>query len=135
MVRNIIIGAICLIVAAGLIFGGKYLYDTMRYKRIISEIEIRTPDISLIQDGVYYGSFDAILVAADVTVTVQDHRITEIAINEHKNERGKKAEVITEEVLTEQTLAVDTVSGATNSSKVILKAIEIALGTTMSEAE
>ena len=46
---------------------------------------------------------------------------------EHKNGQGTPAEVIPEKVVETQTLEVDIVSGATYSSKVILKAIENAL--------
>ena len=65
--------------------------------------------------------------AAKVSVTVKDNKITDITLLNHKNERGKPAEVIPEKVLKAQSLQVDTISGATNSSKVILKAIENAL--------
>ena len=125
MLKKILIGVACLFLIAA-IFGGKLLIDTTRYKRIISEIEIRSPDMMLIHDGIYYGSFDAILVSADVQVTVIDHKITEIIL-EHKNDRGAGAEVITDDVIMQQSLKIDTISGATNSSKVILKAIENAL--------
>jgi len=125
--KKTIIGAVCLVVVIALAFGGKYLYDFQRYRNIIAGIEIRTPDISLIHDGTYNGTFDAIFVGADVSVTVIDNRITEIIINEHKNDRGPTAEVITDDVIVQQSLEVDTISGATNSSRVILKAIENAL--------
>ena len=127
MSKKVVIGCVCLVVAVILYFGGKYLYDTAKYKKIISDIVIKTPDSSLIDDGIYNGTFDAILISADVDVTVKDHKITNIKINNHKNDRGASAEVITDEVIANQSLEVDTISGATNSSKVILKTIEIAL--------
>lgn len=127
MKKRILICVVCLVVAVAVCFGGAYLYDTLRYRRIIADIVITTPDISRIQDGTYNGYFDANFIAADVDVTVRDHRITAITINEHRTERGAKAEVITDDVIANQSLEVDTISGATNSSKVILKAIEIAL--------
>ena len=125
MLKKILIGVACLILIASM-FGGKMLYDTSKYRRIISEIEIRSPDLTLIHDGTYFGTFDAILISADVEVTVIDHKITEILL-EHRNDRGASAEIITGDVLMQQSLKVDTISGATNSSKVILKAIENAL--------
>jgi len=127
MFKKVIICFAGLAVVALLYFGVKTLTDTSKYKKIISEIVIITPDMSQIQDGTYNGFFDAILVAADVDVTVKDHKITEIEINKHKNDRGANAEVITEEVIIKQSLEVDAVSGATNSCKVILKAVENAL--------
>ena len=84
-------------------------------------------DLSNISDGKYTGSCDAVYVGAEVSVTVKDHKITDITLLNHKNERGKPAEVIIENVIKAQSLQVDTISGATNSSKVILKAIENAL--------
>ena len=46
---------------------------------------------------------------------------------EHRNERGKAAEVIVGNVVATQEINVDAVSGATNSSNVIKKAIENAI--------
>jgi len=46
------------------------------------------------------------------------------AIIEHFNGRGEKAEAIIPRVIEAQSLDVDVVSGATGSSKAILKAIE-----------
>ena len=127
MSKKLIIGCVCVVVVIVLFFGGRFLADMGKYRSIVAGIVIQTPDISLIQDGTYNGNCDAIIIAADVDVVVKDHKITDIKINEHKNGRGAGAEVITDEVLANQSLNVDTVSGATNSSKVILKAIETAL--------
>ena len=66
-------------------------------------------------------------VRARVKVTVKEEKIVDIVLVEHKNGRGKRAEKVVDEVLTEQTTDVETVSGATNSSLVILQAIERAL--------
>ena len=127
MKKKIVIITVCLVAAVALFFGGSVLYNMSKYKKAVAESEIRTPDLSLIQDGVYNGTFDAFLVYADVDVSVYGHRITGITINEHKNGRGAGAEVIIDEVLSKQSLEVDAITGATNSSKVILKAIEDAL--------
>lgn len=42
---------------------------------------------------------------------------------EHKTEKGKSAEVITEQMIEQQRTNIDVISGATNSSKVIEKAV------------
>ena len=122
--KTIIIAVVILLLLG---IGGRSLYGLSQYKRIISEVVIETPDISRIQDGTYNGSFDAIFVFADVDVNVKGHEITGIKINEHRNGRGARAEVITDDVILKQSVEVDTVSGATSSSRVILKAIENAL--------
>jgi uncharacterized protein with FMN-binding domain len=60
-------------------------------------------------------------------VTINNHKITGIELVKHNHGQGAPAEVITGKVVEAQTLEVDIVSGATYSSKVILKAIENAL--------
>lgn len=126
-VKRIIITLVSLGLVTGVFFGVRYFIYLQSYKNIIKNITIKNVDLSKISDGTYLGSFDALEVGADVKVKVDNHKITAIKIVHHKNERGKKAEVIPERVISAQSLQVDTVSGATNSSKVILKAIDNAL--------
>ena len=66
-------------------------------------------------------------VYAKVEVTVQNGVIAGIDILEHKNGRGSRAEVVVDRIIEEQKIEVDAVSGATNSSTVIKKAVENAL--------
>jgi uncharacterized protein with FMN-binding domain len=47
-----------------------------------------------------------------------------IVIWEHRNERGEPAERIANDIIVRQEINVDAVSGATNSSSVIKKAVE-----------
>lgn len=122
-IAALIITTIVVLLAAG----GLYMYRVSTYKSIISNIVITNPDLMACEDGWYEGSFDAIMVTAKVGVAIEDHRIVKIDLLHHKTDRGESAEPITEHVLAAQSLEVDTISGATNSSKVILKAIEDAL--------
>jgi len=86
------------------------------------------PDISTKADGVYDGSYDGGLVKATVAVTLSAGRIDAIKIVSHDcSPVGKKGEAVVDRVVEKQTLAVDVVSGATGSSMVLLKAIEIAI--------
>ncbi|WP_234121772.1 FMN-binding protein [Clostridium hydrogenum] len=121
----LVLVSLCIVV--GIFFGVNYLLNYEKYENAIKKISIRNVDLSKVSDGTYKGSYDAVMVAADVSATVRNHKITDIKILRHKNERGQRAEVIPQRVLAAQSLKVDTVSGATNSSKVILKAIENAL--------
>ena len=66
-------------------------------------------------------------IYAKVEVTVQNGEITDIIILEHRHEHGKAAETVINEIVDEQRIDVDAVSGATNSSIVIKKAVENAL--------
>ncbi len=111
----------------GLTYGAKYLYDLKIYKDKTSSLTISNIDLSKVKDGVYIGKYDAKLVAAKTKVTVKNGKIINIELLEHKNERGKSAESILSKVISSQSLNVDAVSGATNSSKIILKSIENAL--------
>jgi uncharacterized protein with FMN-binding domain len=84
-------------------------------------------DLSTVPDGVFIGSHNAFPVTAEVEVTVKNHQITAIALLKHGNGKGQAAEVIPQQVVDAQSLTVDTISGATYSSKVILLAIQNAL--------
>jgi len=127
--KRVIITVVGLVVVAVLIFGTWLVISMGNYRRIVSEIELVTPNLTLVQDGTYNGFFDAIRVSADVSVTVKNHRITEVVINKHNYgyDRATAAEVVIIDVVDSQSLEVDAVSGATNSSKVILKAVQNAL--------
>jgi uncharacterized protein with FMN-binding domain len=80
-----------------------------------------------IPDGVYNGSYEIAPVKVSVQVTVKNEAIANIVILEHQNGRGGKAEMIVNDVVKNQSLEVAAVSGATVSSKTILKAVENAL--------
>jgi uncharacterized protein with FMN-binding domain len=127
LTEKTIICAVCVILVVLLFLSGRYFYGLSKYRQTIADIVIESPDLSNIDDGTYSGTFDAIMISADVSVTISGSKITDIKINEHITDRGQQAERITDDVLSAQSLNVDTISGATNSSKVILKAIENAL--------
>ncbi|WP_197051395.1 flavodoxin domain-containing protein [Caloranaerobacter azorensis] len=90
-------------------------------------IEVRHINLKNVQDGSYIGEYKTFMVKVVVKVDVINNEITSIEIIEHQCGLGKKAEKITKEIEKLQSLDVDIISGATISSKVILKAVEIAL--------
>ena len=76
------------------------------------------------------GNYDLSGTPVKVTldVTVQRGIISSIKIIEHFcSPIGKKAEKIVERIIEGQSLSIDAISGATASSKAILKAVEDAL--------
>lgn len=92
------------------------------------EIVLTDPDLSRIPDGVYPGSFKQMPIAVEVEVTVTNHAITDIRLLKHDNGMGGDAETIPAQVVAAQSVEeIDAVSGATYSSKAILKAIDNAL--------
>jgi len=108
---------------------GAVMFFTLRGNlKDINKTEINSVDLRTIEDGTYIGSYyykDQ--VGATVEVIVLNHTITEITITDHLYGLGKPAEAIINDVVDQQSLDVDTVSGATSSSILILKAIESAL--------
>ena len=61
-----------------------------------------------------------------MSVEVKDHKIVNLELVEHKYDRFSGKAMI-KRVLDKQYLEVDIITGATNSCKTVLKAIEIAL--------
>lgn len=90
-------------------------------------VDIQDPDMSSIEDGTYFGEYSQAPISVHVEVTVLNHQITEIVITEHITGQGLPAEEIVSDVISTQSLQVDTVAGATYSSKCILLAIQDAL--------
>ena len=93
----------------------------------LDAVVIHNPDLQKISDGIYTGESKVGPVQVILKVTVQDGTYQSIQIIKHFNGRGKSAEAIVPAVIKAQSLEVDVISGATGSSKAILKAIEDAL--------
>lgn len=124
---KIIVAVIFVALCVGIYFAANYIYPLSEYKKRIASVSVSNVDFSKIRDGSYTGSYDAVMIAAKVRVNIINHQINGIDLIYHKNERGQKAEAILNEIKTAQSLKVDTITGATNSSKVILKAVQNAL--------
>lgn len=125
--RRIILPAAGAFLAAGLLAGTVYLKRVADYRRAVEETVIEEVDLFRISDGTYTGEYDVGLVYARVEVAVAGGAITDIRILEHKNGRGGPAETVTGAIVEQQRIGVDAVTGATNSSTVIKKAVENAL--------
>jgi len=75
-------------------------------------------------EGVYMGGPNKVVVM----VTIEDNRIVHIEIVEHWELMGKEAESLTlKRIMEQQSTRVDAVSGATNSSLVIMNAVQLAV--------
>jgi uncharacterized protein with FMN-binding domain len=118
-----VLGVIGFLVISGSLFMA-YTQDQLN---TLSKTPVKTIDLASISDGTYTGSYSSFPVSVTLEVTVNDHQITQITILKHDNGQGKPAEAIVNTVIEAQSLQVDVVSGATYSSKVILKALEKAL--------
>lgn len=82
------------------------------------------------KDGIYYGTGEGYLGNITVGVVIQNKTITSIVITENEADDEtflNKAKAVIDKVVQKQSTDVDTVSGATYSSKGILEAITNAL--------
>ncbi|GHV41298.1 hypothetical protein AGMMS49546_16890 [Spirochaetia bacterium] len=93
----------------------------------LSKIEIHNFDLTNKVDGTYRGESVVGPVKVVLDVVIKDRVITKIDLIQHRRGTGKKAEAIIPKVIEAQSLEVDVVSGATGSSKAILRSIENAL--------
>lgn len=125
--KNRVVLLVIIIFAAVLISSMIYLKSVSEYKRKVKSTTFDEINISDISDGIYIGEYDVNFIYAKVKVSVENGKIADIDILEHKNERGKSAEAIINKIVDEQKINVDAISSATNSSIVIKKAVENAL--------
>lgn len=116
---------IIFIVLLFLFIAGKIVIGNMI--KNVQYISASMPDLSDIQDGNYVGEYSIVPVYVQIEVSINNHQITDITILQHNNGLGSAAESIVNDVIEEQSLDIDAVSGATVSSKCILKAIENAI--------
>lgn len=87
-------------------------------------------DLSKIKDGTYQGEANGYRGKVKVSVTVKDHKITDIKVLSNSDDAAyfsRAQEGVIKSILEKQSLKVDVVSGATYSSNGIIKAVKNAL--------
>lgn len=91
-------------------------------------MEIGSPDLSRISDGVHRGSVSYAGFEYAVAVKVSEARIIDVRVIQNRDsDYARFAEGIIQRVLTRQTPDVEGVTGATTTSKCLMRAIESAL--------
>ncbi len=111
-----------------IIIGGGFLFYLSRGLADVNQITINDVDLLSITDGVYRGKYDGGRWSNEVEIVIKDQKISQITLVE--DVLFSKPEVIDElfeEVISKQSIKIDTVTGATVTSKAYLKAIEAAL--------
>jgi uncharacterized protein with FMN-binding domain len=104
-------------------------------KSAVGNITFQVVNAADVPDGVYNGSCEIGPVKVIIQATIKNESFVDINILEHRRGLGGKAERIVENVMQSQRLDIEAVSGATVSSKAILKAIEDALKSAKEEQE
>lgn len=87
-------------------------------------------DLSKIKDGTYEGQANGYRGLVKVSVTVKDHKITEIKVLSNSDDAAffnRASAGVIKSIMDKQSLKVDVVSGATYSSNGIIKAVKNAL--------
>nr|WP_321294429.1 FMN-binding protein [uncultured Sphaerochaeta sp.] len=123
---HILIVVLCTLILLGVGFSLVFRQVETNLQNLVTLSIAPSVPVSL-ADGLYEGTYSTFPVKVRVQVHVLDQRIQAISLLEHRNGQGEPAEAILETIVEEQSLAVDTISGATYSSIVILKAVEQAL--------
>ena len=91
-------------------------------------LAINPVDLTAIEDGTYAGVYQAGRWSNEVAVSVADHQIANIAVVKTVTiDDPEMTSTIINNVIKNQNTTVDTVSGATVTSKAYLKSIENAL--------
>jgi uncharacterized protein with FMN-binding domain len=122
MMWVVLIAAIIVVLVVGVIVTAR-----VAAVRMAGDITLEPVNISQVASGTYTGRAESPIVKATVQVTVEGGVITDVRIVEHFTGMGKPAEALAQTIEERQSLDLDAVSGATLSSKVILKAAENAL--------
>ena len=90
-------------------------------------LEVETPDLARLEDGVYQGEWSIPPVPAGVEVTMEDGRIAAPQLARPDRGLGGGADSLRPTSVHHPSLSLGPASGATVSSKCILKAVETAL--------
>lgn len=111
-----------LLLSAGFGFMGSLNLNRLR------SMEINNPDLLTIDDGIYKGEFNDGAGIYTVEVAVNNHRISHVTMEtERKSTYVNYARPVTGRIVEKQTVLVDAITGATTTSKCIMKAVEDAL--------
>ncbi len=104
-------------------------YPRIKEMASVRKMTINEVDLSAMKDGVFPGDFTYGGFTYEVEVVVRDHKIERVNVlkNREDSDYAKKAEGVIDRVIKSQSLKVDAVTGATTTSKALLKAIENAL--------
>lgn len=101
--------------------------ESAEMKRVRA-MPIADVDLSTIPDGAYRGGFTYGKFTYEVRTVVKNHRIDTIDILKNRNSKyAKKAAGVIPRIVEKQTPNVDAVSGATTTSKALMKAVENSL--------
>ncbi|MBC3890005.1 FMN-binding protein [Acetobacterium paludosum] len=117
----VILGVIILAIGGGILYISNGLESG-------KNLVINSVDPTQVADGVYTGSYQGGRWSNEVEVTVSEKKITQINVIKSVNfEKPEVTNALINNVIEKQNTLVDSISGATVTSKAYLKSIENAL--------
>lgn len=128
--RKFLIISICVLLT---IVVGIYVFLILPNQKSLDTVRnmtIENVNLEEVDDGLYIGDFNYSSFTYKVEIKVKNHKIEKIdIINNRDTSHSKKAEEIIIKVIDKQSVNVEAISGATTTSKALLKAIENGLKT------
>jgi uncharacterized protein with FMN-binding domain len=120
------IGIAILLLALGIVFGIRFAAAQSRFGTVIAATDLTSAPLASLHDGTRSATVTEGEVSATVQITVSSGVISNIRLTAGRNVDAALAEKIFAEVRKAASTSVDAVSGATASSNVLLKAVEMA---------
>ena len=117
LIVGIVIAALIGIMAIGAFYG----------MGAVRRLAVNPVDLAGIEDGVYAGSFREGRFSYSVEVTVKDHRLQAVKSTGGRQAQDAVIQQIFARIVEVQSVQVDTVSGASLTTKAVSKAVENAL--------
>jgi uncharacterized protein with FMN-binding domain len=128
--RMLIIIPVVLVAVVAMGLGGALMF-TAGERNEAKNLPIGIVNFNNLKDGTYIGEYEGGMNkwrANKVQVTVSSGKVTDITILEHKEKQTPElTDKLYNSVIEAQSLQVDTISGATLTSKAYLKSVENAL--------
>ena len=110
--------------------GGALIF-TSGERREGKNLPIAVVDFKQLNEGTYIGEYEGGMYkwrASEVQVIVSSNKVTDIKLLKHKENKSPEfTDELFNRIIKSQSLQVDTISGATITSKAYLKAVENAL--------
>ena len=122
----------CLLIAVAIaipaaVFTINYIQIRADRYLVENELVVNEVDTTYIDDGEYFASYHTGKMSATVGVTLEDGKMTRIAIYDYENITIDSAEQMFQDVIKYQMLNTPDFVERTYSEKVLLKAVETAL--------
>jgi uncharacterized protein with FMN-binding domain len=120
------LAAAIVLLAVAAVFAVRFVKIQSRFVAVIEKTAKAASAFGPLADGVRSASASEGDISATVEVTVAAGRVEDLKVTSGKNVDAALAAQLFQEVITAQSSAVDAVSGATASSRVLLKAVAAA---------